>query len=318
MKLSNLSVGQRIPNYKKLCELLEEPVKKGNSKNAQLSEFDRYFRHTRIGNAFLIDEIYDSPLPQHDGRQKYLYLIEPILLNFFATQTFRSDETTWNNWFCRLGFVNQRFYDKAACEDQLDFWHANSNTLFRTKNIAKNKMRETLTSSLKNMKKRNLINYDEHWKIIDRNGCQWTAREIDVQLIEEIQQSVLTEMECDTIQKVYLSPSRYKTFSEKTHARISEQAHWRQMFKVLEIEVLESSAEQYCSIETDPLMKDLNHKICSTVRAAAYREAEKKNEKMLAAWDEEADSSDASSRPFRLLVHFTWDVEVLVDQLMIL
>ena len=78
MNLSNLSAGQRIPNYKKLCELLDVPTKKGNSKNAQLKEFDRYFRYTRIGNAFLIDEIYTSPLPQHDDRQKYLYLIEPI------------------------------------------------------------------------------------------------------------------------------------------------------------------------------------------------------------------------------------------------
>ena len=179
-------------------------------------------------------------------------------------------------------------------------------------------MRETLTSSLKNMKKRNLINYDEHWKIIDRNGCQWTARERDVQLIEEIQQAVLAEMECGTIQEVYLSQSKYRTFSEKTHARISEQAHWRQVFKVLEIEVLGSSAEQYSSLETDPLKKELNHKICAAVRAAAYREAEKQNEKMLATWDEEVDSSDTSSRPFKLPDHFTWDVEVFVDQLMIL
>lgn len=318
MNLANLSVGQRIPNYKKLCDLLGVPVKKGNSKNAQLKEFDRYFRYTRIGNAYLIDEIYTTPLPQHDDRQKYLYLIEPILLNFFAVRTLRSDEATWNKWFCRLGFVNQRFYDEPACDDQLDFWHANSNSLFRTKNIAKNKMREILTSALKNMKKRNLINYDEHWKVIDRNGHQRTARERDVQLIEEIQQSVLTEMGCDTIQQVYLSPSKYRTFSEKTHARISEQAHWRQVFKVLEIEVLGSSAEQYFSIEPAPLMKELNRKICAAVRTAAYREEEKQNEKLLAAWDEESETPGEKPRPFKLPDRFTWDVEVFVDQLMVL
>ena len=40
MKLENLSVGLRIPNYRKLCDLLGEPVEAGNSKNAQIRKWE--------------------------------------------------------------------------------------------------------------------------------------------------------------------------------------------------------------------------------------------------------------------------------------
>ena len=40
MTLKNISSGIRVANYKELCKLLEEPVKAGNSKKAQLKDED--------------------------------------------------------------------------------------------------------------------------------------------------------------------------------------------------------------------------------------------------------------------------------------
>ena len=54
MKLENLEVGMKIKNYKKLCELLEEPEKNGgSSKRAQLKTWERYVSFERQGNAFI-------------------------------------------------------------------------------------------------------------------------------------------------------------------------------------------------------------------------------------------------------------------------
>jgi hypothetical protein len=45
MNLKNLKEKQEIKNYKVLCELLEEPIKTGKSKQLQLKDFERYFEY---------------------------------------------------------------------------------------------------------------------------------------------------------------------------------------------------------------------------------------------------------------------------------
>ena len=112
MKINNISEGMRVSNYKKLCELLEEPVKKGSSKNAQLKEWERRFCYRREGNAYIIEEIYRVPKTISDGRQKYLHLIEPVLLNYLASCTELSSEETWSRWYRNLGMIGDRFYDE--------------------------------------------------------------------------------------------------------------------------------------------------------------------------------------------------------------
>ena len=86
MTLKNISSGIRVANYKELCKLLEEPVKAGNSKKAQLKDFEKYFAYEKDKNAYIITEIYDVPQLKEDGRQKYLQLLEPIILNYLAMQ----------------------------------------------------------------------------------------------------------------------------------------------------------------------------------------------------------------------------------------
>ena len=55
-------------NYKVLCEVLGEPVKKANSKKAQLKEWSRYFNFDTQGHKIIVTEIYDTPKPKQDGR----------------------------------------------------------------------------------------------------------------------------------------------------------------------------------------------------------------------------------------------------------
>jgi len=59
-----------IPNYKKVCLILDLTVSSGTSKTAQLKEMDRYFKHHKEGNKFIIDEIYESPLEKIENRGK--------------------------------------------------------------------------------------------------------------------------------------------------------------------------------------------------------------------------------------------------------
>ena len=60
--------GQIIKNYKELCSILGLETKSGDSKVAQLKELERYFSYKRDGHKFIIEEIYQKPLPKIDGR----------------------------------------------------------------------------------------------------------------------------------------------------------------------------------------------------------------------------------------------------------
>lgn len=57
MKLDNIKVGDTYKNYKVLCEVLDEPVKTGKSKQLQLKQWQEYFNWTNNGNKYVITNI---------------------------------------------------------------------------------------------------------------------------------------------------------------------------------------------------------------------------------------------------------------------
>jgi hypothetical protein len=71
-----LSNNIELKNYKTLCEILNEKIKTGNGKLAQIKEWNRYFKHHKEGNKIIIDLVYDEPLEKEDDRK-----INNIILN---------------------------------------------------------------------------------------------------------------------------------------------------------------------------------------------------------------------------------------------
>lgn len=83
--INNIKVGQVIKNYKEFCTLMNEKIKTGTSKQAQLKEWSRYVKWHKQGNKFIIDEIYNIPLPKpiHKGNNsKYIDEIQDILIYY--------------------------------------------------------------------------------------------------------------------------------------------------------------------------------------------------------------------------------------------
>lgn len=54
-----------VKNYKEMCKILEEKEKDGNSKTAQIKEWNRYFDFSRDNQKYIIKEIYDKPFPKN-------------------------------------------------------------------------------------------------------------------------------------------------------------------------------------------------------------------------------------------------------------
>jgi hypothetical protein len=68
MNTSNLQEGKTYKNYKQLCEVLEVDPQAGNSKKSQLKEWKRYFKYTKQGHKFIVNEVYDNPLDKVENR----------------------------------------------------------------------------------------------------------------------------------------------------------------------------------------------------------------------------------------------------------
>ena len=79
---SNIKTGAVYKNYRQLCKALNVDPKGGNSKKAQLENFERFFIYEKPENSnqFIIKHIYNVPKPQKKRSSIYQKYIELILL----------------------------------------------------------------------------------------------------------------------------------------------------------------------------------------------------------------------------------------------
>ena len=316
MTLKNISSGIRVANYKELCKLLEEPVKAGNSKKAQLKDFEKYFAYEKDKNAYIITEIYDVPQLKEDGRQKYLQLLEPIILNYLAMQKGCHLES-WNKWFQKFGMINPEFYDESCGEAERLYWGANPHSLFLLRNIAKNRMKEILSGTLANMKKRGLIDYTEGWNVVSVTGFSYFKTEAEATVIKRIYQEVMSEMGYSSMSAIYLSPKRLREFEDKLHEKFLERG-WRNVFRAVKIEAASDIIDKYAGMDTRAMRKNLNKDVSNAVRKAARTMAQNAENK---DWEKLSDFTDEEwnehlEKSFFLPRSFADDADVLAEFLM--
>lgn len=120
MKTSNIKINEIYNSYKDLCKVLEEPIKSGCSKKAQLKEWECNFKWERIGNKYKILEIFDfviHPTVKRKKGSKYSDLIYPILIykmynEFNNNNLFPAIVKRRIDYYYELGFAYQ-LYDYA-------------------------------------------------------------------------------------------------------------------------------------------------------------------------------------------------------------
>ena len=183
MKIENLTVGMRIRNYPDLCTLIGEKASTGKSKQLQIKRWEQYFRYHRDGYAFIIDEIYEQPLPSSPRKLRsdntYITLIETILISKLSVE--REIKIGKNKLYQILGFFNENYADVNSSTFK------NTMRRFQEKGIngrvmtadeaqsyytdfysfAQSKFNDILTSALKSMQRRNLIFYRKTFLITE-------------------------------------------------------------------------------------------------------------------------------------------------------
>lgn len=212
-KVKQLHIGQEFKSYREVCEFFNVPPKGGKGKNVQLKEWARYFEHTKSGNTWIINKIYDEPLDKFDARSllsggsEYTDDLQNLILMLLHLEGNNEELiVTHNEMFKKLGLVNDNYkVGKQHClgvtkelnvaqEVVSDFFSSTDRNLKRMIETAMNKLdRKSLIRWYKTrvIKKHNETNH----RVVTQD---------EDKLILDIERRVMNELGCKDETEVVL------------------------------------------------------------------------------------------------------------------
>lgn len=254
MNISNIKTGDTFKNYKQLCEVLEVNQEAGNSKKAQLKEFERYFKYEREGHKYKIVSIYDVPLPENNNKTKYIQTIEKLILDKLVQEDNNGHIfISKNNLLEELKMINENYtYAKykqlrlskhmnMSIEEIEEFYLTSDDLLKRNIESALNSLRNQslifwtnaitlcfIDTQVETTSYNNKIKANKQ-TVINSLGEESTtfysnvpkvyrryrkATKEEVSLILEIERDVMKKYDCESLQEIYKRGYVNKFYSE--------------------------------------------------------------------------------------------------------
>jgi hypothetical protein len=278
----NFHKGQIIKNYKEFCDLFGEEVKNGGTaKRTQLKDWLRYLEYEKIegSQGYIIKKVYDKPkLKESTSNGLYVKFIEILLMNELAKRR----EQECKNDYINLQIKAEDGGDKDShicLFSKTQLYHllgmVNDNYLYKNRDIIKeniieqgvknsktgeelkisewdinhfmdrtsSKLNEILTSALKSMQRRSLIDCRDIMIIVEERIDDETGERKDIyrvantderEYVLQVQKRVLNEMGIDSI-PFYNS----QVFYDKMNKTMYKERRWKRAYKEYEILYLE-------------------------------------------------------------------------------
>lgn len=245
INISQLNVGMVVKNYKQMCELLEQPVCVGKSKQYQIKTWERYFDYYKEGQKFIITQIYDTPLPDNDGRKLrdslYTKYIEVLLMRYLASCNDCSADITKKQLYKLIGLIpntyenysdefGKRVQNKMKNEYQQEVDEESIQIFCQKTNL---KLNSIITSALESMKRRMLITYQTQYVIMENGFQSHVATKSEVADILEVQHSTLREMGFEFVSDI-IARNKQKEFYHNCNLKFAQYG-WRGIYQQLHI-----------------------------------------------------------------------------------
>ncbi len=262
MNTHTLKSGDVVNNYKELCRLLCEEVKYGNSKKAQLKEFERYFQYEKHGHKFIILDIYDIPLPKDDKRQIgnrriYVTYIESILLTYLFKLNNNMGYFTKRQLWRILGMINNSYknvtIDKLReIDSRITCWELN-----KFYQICDRKLTSILFSALNSLQNRSLITYEEQYVIVlEKNNKTYIADDDEKKILLEAEKITLNDMGLYT--KTHAASCfKLNEFYANANNFLYEKYEWNRVYKQYKIIFLDKKYLRQALNENEIILKKL-------------------------------------------------------------
>lgn len=315
---SKLYPGQVVPNYRKLCELLNVEPTTGEAKKNQEKFFLRFFDFEKLqyGNEILIFEIYPEPLPPEKTKQyrKSLYSNQLKVLIMYEIADFckkrghdSSIHLTFSKLIERLGLVNCYFFNKEMSEFFVDKFEA----VFWDKQLkpektkqkfrfffsnAYGKMKNAISYALNALKKEKLLIYEGYNVIVSLDGVHSRATSDEEILIQKHKTEVAALL---GYKNSYLASLCKKEEFNRMLTKLYQEHNWDYTYYLLKITPLGNFQERcinsFTAYDDSRKISELtkadliqfrdsfNKNLCAELIA----QIENKKEKELTKWTEE-------------------------------
>lgn len=232
----NLEVGQVYKSYRQLCDALGAKIEAGNSKKAQLREWECYFLYRKQGNKFIIDEIYDVPLDKEETRGRpsvYGNMVQLLILDLLGKSR-GSIVISANKLMEAIGMTNENY---GKCQDNAlglsDYSNMEIGHIYDFYNSTGSGLRGVIKTALSNLDKKLIINFSKVVKVKERNKTQTRiASDKEVELLMDISKDILNELGFENINEVRRSTKwgeylklKKKALHEKTEFEFDYSAY---------------------------------------------------------------------------------------------
>jgi len=232
---SKLKVGMEVKDYKHMCELLGEPVLRGDSRDAQMHRWNLNFMWEKQPrkHKMTITKIFKEPLPDivpdNATFAKMMQIILIRLLGYMPDDTYHFFSTIfWD----KTGMVGKRYKEIKTSDDDIEHFFGKGKKYSLTSSeiakyffeIADEKLREATRTALRSLDNAGLIHYRQEycvkktpWKL---PGDFYTATKEEENLILEAEQYALNRMRLTS--KYVALKHRTKTYRKYVNDYIHE------------------------------------------------------------------------------------------------
>ena len=219
---AGIHVGDVYKSYKELCYALREEVTSSNSKTAQIENWARFFKFRREGRKFIIEEIYDTPLPprvvKRNKPSEYADLMYPLLLELMGKSKDHSICDSKIKLMERLGFVNSDYYKCPAFQGRkpldinpnipLDKIPVDNNNILQSEihRICTSVINQYFDRGLENLQKCDKIRYEKTYQYsMDDNRLKYILSDSEYKTrIDAAKLDALKKVECKTTAQAHM------------------------------------------------------------------------------------------------------------------
>ncbi|ULO09652.1 hypothetical protein H1230_13275 [Paenibacillus sp. 19GGS1-52] len=266
MKIENLHVGSTGKNYVHMCEILDEGVVNGKSRQLQLKRWACYFEHEKQGNKWIITKIYDYPreLAKGGNFTPYIGEINKLIVQLLLCSDDKRVILPKNRLLKLLNMINGNYKE---CEESVgslsEYLNVPRMDIYDFYNSANNVLAGNIESSLRDLKnKKAVFHQTVMMVVIGRAAHEATNEEMDI--IYPIQARVLKEMKFDSMVDVYKS-GRIKTYTDRTNRLLKSEAGISYVYEAYNIylnrEVLQEELHRICEDKVKEIEEGLNQSV---------------------------------------------------------
>lgn len=192
IKIENLEL-KTYKNYNELCDCLEIPNTRGDTKIAYLKELARYCNFYNQGYKIIIDEFYDTPIPKVENRggannNKYSNYLDNLIIKMLLDNN-RSIEATFTKIFSEYIPLFSNGYKSFTLQNYEKLAEKYDTTEVLLKlyyNKTRNKVSQSFVSALNRLQKQNIIKWNDI--LVVKTGSKTETVNPDDKLYQEIKE----------------------------------------------------------------------------------------------------------------------------------